>query len=156
MSRSRRLLILGVAMVVAMVLTATGGIAGPKTEHFKETNEFTIPHEDNPCTPELDDITLNITEHVQGKTWTEDGTTFFDVHVSANADGAAADGTEYVAKFNAKFSGMENGEVSQDFQIVFRMVSNGATPNFLVQEKGTFTAPPPEVTFERQRVECRG
>jgi hypothetical protein len=88
--------------------------------------------------------------------WTEDGKTSFEVHVSAHADGAAADGTKYLAKANAKVSGMSNGEVSEDFQVVFRMISHGSAPNFLVQEKGHFTAPPPEVFFERQREEWRG
>jgi hypothetical protein len=157
MVRGRTVLTLLATIALGILMTATGATAAPRGEHFNATFRFTESGIDNPCTPEFDDITLNITDRVQGFEWTENGTFFFDIHVSGRGEGVAADGTVYSGKINDKASGSDSEEgVDVQFRSVLRFISRGSAPNFFAQEWGHFTFPPEALTFERQRVECRG
>lgn len=165
MTKSRWLRSALASLLLALAM-ASAGVAAPRGEHFNETFHFTEPPPgepglDNPCTPQFDDITLDITDRVQGFEWTENGVFYADVHVSGHANGVAADGTVYEGKLNDKFfesrSGTgEDATITSEFQAIMRLISHGTAPNFIVQEWGTFTLPPPNVTFDRQRTLCRG
>lgn len=148
-------LVVGMALAEAL-LVAAPAVAEPAREHVDEVLTFTETGIDNPCTPEFDDLTLEITDRVQGSTWTGDGTVFIDLHITGHGRGIAADGTRYEAKLNLReTSELDDGE-RHEFQAMVRFVSHGRTPNFIVQEWGTFTTPPPDVTFDRRREICVG
>ncbi len=156
MSSLKRVLVASASLVLTMALSGTAG-AEPKAEHFKETNEFTSFGEDNPCTPQFDDVTLSIREHIQGKTWIENGKRFTELHVTGHAHGVAADGTEYIAKLNVKDTIVEEDSTgTSDFQSILRAISKGSTPNFFIKEIAHVTFDPFDITYELQRMECRG
>jgi hypothetical protein len=111
--------------------------AAEKVDDYNWRYENTIVQVENPCTPEIDDITLVAQWHTQGKLWqNNDGSWWYQGSSRAGVSGTAADGTRYGGSvhFQAQ-TRVEDGVISTVTDARHTLVSQGDAPNFSVQYK---------------------
>lgn len=136
--------------------------ASEKVDDFDMRFEFTVNGVNNPCTPQLDDITLDGSGRVMGKMWRDDDGSMRALStMRVRLDGDAADGTGYVGHSEFKAHTEIEGDVAHiSTDAKHLLVSQGADPNFFLRYKinVTFDLVGTGSTVEvvKDQAECRG
>ena len=127
----------GVAAFGVLAGIPQAASAAEKVEDQRMSFTYVLPSEDNPCTPQFDDIAITVSGDVVLKTWlNNDGSSRRQIFVRTHLSGEAADGTNYVGgdSFHAQ-TRTEDGFAYIDADTQQRLTSAGDAGNFHLRYK---------------------